>query len=103
CLIASMALPGRLYQSLCWGQITFYALGLAGMVQGSWKAIGCQSRAANVAASFLVLNAAAWIAFWVWLSGKADQSWHKVSYDAKPVRRPAARALVWGSGKWATP
>jgi hypothetical protein len=33
-----------------------------------------------VAASFLVLNAAAWMAFWVWISGGAGRSWGKVRY-----------------------
>jgi cellulose synthase/poly-beta-1,6-N-acetylglucosamine synthase-like glycosyltransferase len=33
------------------------------------------------AASFLVLNAAAWLAFWVWITGQTGKSWHKVQYD----------------------
>jgi hypothetical protein len=27
-----------------------------------------------------VLNAAAWLAFWVWVVGRADKSWTKVEY-----------------------
>jgi poly-beta-1,6-N-acetyl-D-glucosamine synthase len=32
-------------------------------------------------ASFLVLNAAAWCAFWVWITGQAGKSWHKAQYQ----------------------
>lgn len=34
-----------------------------------------------VLASFLTLHAAAWLAFWVWLSGRAERSWTKVAYQ----------------------
>ena len=38
----------------------------------------------------VLLNAAAWVAFWVWLTGRADQSWSKVAYDApRPAPAPA--------------
>ena len=33
------------------------------------------------AAGFVVLNAAAWVAFWVWISGRAGEAWKKVAYD----------------------
>ena len=36
----------------------------------------------GAAASFLVLNCAAWLAFWVWVSGQAGQSWRKVDYGS---------------------
>jgi hypothetical protein len=58
------------------------------------SAIGAAHLAA--AGSFLVLNAAAWIAFWVWLFGGAGLSWSKVTYeaygsvlDASPQTKPA--------------
>jgi len=36
--------------------------------------------------SFLVQRAAAWIAFWVWISGRADRSWGKFAYGtARPT------------------
>jgi hypothetical protein len=42
-----------------------------------------------------MLNAAAWVAFWVWLSGKAVRSWHKVQYEFGPqALRPALRSPV---------
>ena len=41
-------------------------------------------------ASFLVLNAAAWVAFWVWMSGRTRRSWGKIPYDP-PGLTPAGR------------
>jgi len=40
------------------------------------------------AASFLVLNAAAWLAFWVWISGRAGKSWHKAQYQGTGAEEP---------------
>jgi hypothetical protein len=31
-------------------------------------------------ASFLLLNAAAWWGFWVWLSGRTTATWQKIAY-----------------------
>jgi hypothetical protein len=44
--------------------------------------VAARSRLASGAASFLVLNAAAWIAFWVWMTGRSGRSWRKVAYSA---------------------
>ena len=38
------------------------------------------ARPAAWASSFLVLNAAAWLSFWVWISGNAARFWRKVTY-----------------------
>jgi cellulose synthase/poly-beta-1,6-N-acetylglucosamine synthase-like glycosyltransferase len=51
-----------------------YALGLLALLSGRG------GRLSSVAASLLVLNAAAWLAFWVWVSGRATRSWHKTTY-----------------------
>jgi biofilm PGA synthesis N-glycosyltransferase PgaC len=64
-----------------WLEITAGTLGLAGLI--NW--IGTRSRVAAAAASFLVLNTAAWLAFWVWASGRASRSWSKVSYEVAPL------------------
>jgi biofilm PGA synthesis N-glycosyltransferase PgaC len=91
-MFAASAVPqGFLYRAAFWGQALFYAAALVGM---RWKAIACRLRPVSIAASFVVLNAAAWLAFWVWLSGKTTRSWVKVTYQI-PVsprtesRRPA--------------
>jgi poly-beta-1,6-N-acetyl-D-glucosamine synthase len=57
-------------------QVTGYGLGVLGMV----PAVGGRLKLLGAAASFLVLNSAAWLAFWVWITGRAGRSWHKVQY-----------------------
>jgi len=74
--LASALADGVLYQSLCLGQAAGYGL-LLGVVAtgtaGRW-------RLSSAAASFALLNLAAWLAFWVWLSGNAGRSWGAVGY-----------------------
>jgi hypothetical protein len=36
--------------------------------------------AARSTASVLLVLAAAWMAFWVWISGRSARSWSKVTY-----------------------
>jgi hypothetical protein len=77
-LASSLLAEDARYQMAFWGQVGFY---LAGLVAIRWNAVACRLRPASVAASFLVVNAAAWLAFWVWLSGKTTHSWVKVTYN----------------------
>ena len=76
------ALGGPLYRSLFLVQVACYLVGLAGAI-----GLGTRSRVVSAASSFLVLNAAAWMAFWVWLTGRSARSWGKVAYRA-PVACP---------------
>lgn len=71
---------------LFWLQTAGYGLGLLGLI----PTIGGRVRLLGAAASFLVLNSAAWLAFWVWISGRAGRSWHKVQYVA-PRAPPGER------------
>jgi hypothetical protein len=99
-LLVSAFLPGSFYQTMFWSQVAFYLVGLLGLCQGG----GARFRLPAAVGSFLVLNAAAWLAFWVWISGRAGQSWRKVSYQPLPVEyaagshpaplEPAAKPLV---------
>jgi cellulose synthase/poly-beta-1,6-N-acetylglucosamine synthase-like glycosyltransferase len=75
-LLCAAVLPGTLYAVAFGGQVIFYLLGLAGY----WPAIASRSRLASGVASFLVLNAAAWVAFWVWAAGRSARSWAKARY-----------------------
>jgi poly-beta-1,6-N-acetyl-D-glucosamine synthase len=77
-LLSCLLLGGALYHFLWWCQMSFYAVALAGNV----RAIGTRIRFAAAAGSVMVLNLAAWLAFWVWLSGRAGQCWSKVTYNA---------------------
>lgn len=87
-LVASAALPGFVYRTLLFAQLLAYALALAGLN----PKIAARSRLASAAASFVVLNAAAWMGFWVWLLGRAEASWHKVTYAAPPVQPESGAA-----------
>jgi poly-beta-1,6-N-acetyl-D-glucosamine synthase len=80
----SLVLEGRVYRAALGAQLASYALGLAGLHGG----VGARSRAAAAAASFLVLNAAAWLAFWVWITGGVSGSWRKAAYEAPPLETP---------------
>lgn len=73
---ASAAMTGPLYRVAFAGQVLGYLVGLA----GCQPAVAARSRLAAGAASFLVLNAAAWVAFWVWIGGGAPRSWSKIRY-----------------------
>jgi cellulose synthase/poly-beta-1,6-N-acetylglucosamine synthase-like glycosyltransferase len=88
-LAASAALPGTVYRLALAVQLWGYGAALAGLA----PAVARRSRLAAAAGSFLVLNAAAWVAFWVWLSGRADHSWGKVAYSL-PAPGPALAAGV---------
>jgi hypothetical protein len=96
-LAASFFLEATVYRLAFWGQVVCYSAGLVGIL---WKA-ACRFRPISVAASFLVLNAAAWLAFWVWLFGKSSRSWVKVTYKlpltSESESRPPAPGEPWGS------
>jgi cellulose synthase/poly-beta-1,6-N-acetylglucosamine synthase-like glycosyltransferase len=79
--VLSALLSEPVYQVLFWSQAGLYLMGLAGL----WTPLGSRLRPAGAAASFLVLNAAAWLAFWVWISGNSGRSWHKVAYKLPPL------------------
>jgi poly-beta-1,6-N-acetyl-D-glucosamine synthase len=65
-----------LYGGMFAGQALGYGLALLGLIPGASRV-----RLLGAGASFLVLNTAAWLAFWVWISGQAQQSWRKVDYS----------------------
>jgi cellulose synthase/poly-beta-1,6-N-acetylglucosamine synthase-like glycosyltransferase len=87
-LALSAALPGHLYDVALVLQLLGYGAALLGLA-------GLHSRLAGAAASFLVLNGAAWVAFWVWVSGRAGRSWQKVNYAlARPPAAPVEPAAL---------
>ncbi len=79
--IVTPFLPGPFSAVAFLGQASFYLVGLAGCL----PAVASRSRIAAAIASFLVLNAAAWVAFWVWATGRSHRSWHKVPYGASEL------------------
>lgn len=80
-LATAAVLPGPFYRAAFYGQIAFYLVALL----GTRRPIAVRSRLAAAAASFLVLNTAAWTAFWVWASGRAARSWNKTVYRVSPT------------------
>jgi len=75
--VTSALLGGPIYRAAFVAQLLFYGLALVALAGGPtvrWPL-------ATAAASFVVLNAAAWLAFWVWILGRAEVSWKKVAYD----------------------
>jgi glycosyltransferase involved in cell wall biosynthesis len=79
-LIANAGLSHGFFGAAFWAQCAFYALGLAGIYQP----IASRSRLASCIGSFLVLNAAAWVAFWVWACGRSSRSWTKIGHVGTP-------------------
>jgi poly-beta-1,6-N-acetyl-D-glucosamine synthase len=90
-LFSSALLGSLLYETLLILQLFGYLLGLLGLIIPG----GRQGRLTSAASAFLVLNAAAWLAFWVWISGRADRSWRKVRYDL-PQQPPLTTACPNG-------
>lgn len=80
-LLTCALLSGPFYRACLAAQGWGYLLGVSGL----WREVGQRVRPAAAAASFLVLNAAAWLAFWVWLLGRADRSWGRVVYASRPL------------------
>ncbi len=72
-LASSALLPGHFYRTACWAQVATYGLGLTGFRKGA-------GRFASAVSSFLLLNVAAWLAFWVWISGGSEWAWCKVGF-----------------------
>ena len=87
-----VVLEGPVYRIAFWVQMVFYLLAVAGMS----KAIATRSSVASAAAALLILNTAAWIAFWVWISGRADRSWGKFAYGTAPPTNEIREAVPAG-------
>jgi cellulose synthase/poly-beta-1,6-N-acetylglucosamine synthase-like glycosyltransferase len=68
---------GGPYPALMVVQALLYGLGVVGVATPA----GARSRLLSGLGSFLVMNAVAWYAFWVWASGRASRSWGKVVYE----------------------
>ncbi|MDB5309374.1 MAG: glycosyl transferase [Gemmataceae bacterium] len=80
----NLVLNGPVYEIALRAQVLFYALAAAGLN----RAVARRSRILSAATSFVVLNAAAWVAFWNWIFGRATSSWVKVTYQPHPMSYP---------------
>lgn len=84
-----LAAGSDVYLALLVMQLTGYAIGGLGL---RWGAFG-RRRVAGAAASLLVLNGAAFMAFWVWLLGRTGTAWKKAAYNRQPAVEVASQAL----------
>lgn len=75
-LIVSLVLHSGVYLVAAALQGIFYSLALIGLTSGA----GSRSRLVSACASFVVLNTAALLGFFLWVSGNAAASWHKTHY-----------------------
>lgn len=94
-LVSAALLDGWMYRAALFVQLGAYGLALFGLWGGSAlvRRLGPAGKVLSAAASFLVLNTAAFLAFWVWVSGRAGRSWSKVAYQ-KPVALPLTQPEV---------
>jgi hypothetical protein len=76
---------GALYRFAVLAQLAIYGVSLIGFA----KTPRLRLPLASTCASFVVLNAAAWAAFWVWITGRAGRSWKRIEYRVLPPS-PAA-------------
>lgn len=73
--VTSALIGGPFFATVLAVQAACYAVAIAGLTP-----VLKRSRLAGAAASFVVLNAAAWVAFWVWIFGRTGRSWRKTHY-----------------------
>lgn len=71
-------------QVMLWCQVAVYGLGVTTL---RWPSL-IRSRLANALAALLVLNAAAFLAWVVFLTGRCGKSWQKVSYNKSTAELP---------------
>lgn len=82
-LVASALADGLFYRFALVAQIYLYVAGAIALFT-TWFS---KSPVASVSGSFMLLNAAAWLGFFMWASGRAASSWKKVKY-APPRDEP---------------
>lgn len=97
-LAVSVALPEPVYRVVLMVQLVCYGVAILGLIPSP----AARLRLTSAAASFLVLNSAAWLAFWIWLTGKSECVWHKAVYDPQPPTNnlhppPGANEVLLGS------
>jgi len=88
--IISTQLTQPIYHLALTAQLVFYFLGLIGIVNSGRYPMGL----ASVAGSFIVLNAAAFLAFWAWVSDFTH--WHKVPYHHKAEAARTIHIIIDG-------
>ncbi|QEG36037.1 glycosyltransferase [Bythopirellula goksoeyrii] len=78
--ISSALIATPLYRCMFFAQVFGYAL----VVLVMWTGTGSRCRILSAAVAFLLLNYAAWLAFWVWILGREHKCWTTVDYVPSP-------------------
>ena len=86
-LVASVVIQEPLYRSSAVLQGVGYLWGLAGFCMPVSKRLPLS----GAIAGFLTLQAAAWLAFWVWALGLTNRSWSRVHYAPRRIGRHVAK------------
>ena len=76
-----LARGSSFYLAVLVAQLAGYAAGALGL---RWGAFG-RNRIAGTISSLLVLNGAAFLAFWVWITGRTATAWKKAAYNVEPA------------------
>jgi poly-beta-1,6-N-acetyl-D-glucosamine synthase len=92
--VTSLLATGPFYRTVFVCQAVCYTAALLGL----WTPLG-RWRPFSAAASFLVLNSAAWVAFWVWAAGRTESAWVKAKYKGSGVRAQGSAITRPASGK----
>lgn len=89
-LVSSYVLGGPLYETLFLFQGLGYALAVVGLI----PPVAARVRLAAAGASFLILNAAAFCAFWIWVTRQTGRAWQQASYEEDPTTLQPAWAIT---------
>jgi cellulose synthase/poly-beta-1,6-N-acetylglucosamine synthase-like glycosyltransferase len=80
-LATSILLAGPFYRIALLIQLGLYLLGALGLLPNPRNRLSLT----QAAASFMMLNSAAWLAFWIWLLGASDRTWRKTPYSNRSL------------------
>jgi poly-beta-1,6-N-acetyl-D-glucosamine synthase len=80
-LVVSGLMPGAFYRSLFAVQVLGIGCGVLGLFPGLAK----RNRLLSAAGSFLLLQSAAWLAFWYWILGRSGKVWSQPTSTTSPA------------------
>ncbi len=81
-LVASLLLPGSFSRPFAFLQLVFYAMALTGFLLPASRSI----RLVNLSYFFVVMNAAAVVGFWKWVTGGCATAWQSASCEKEMPR-----------------
>lgn len=76
-MATAAALEGFIHRTAFWSTVILFLVAGLGFISETAR----RAKIVSVASSFILLNAAAWWAFWVWVVGGVSDSWRKSAYE----------------------